>query len=69
MKKLKFLTFSLLLTINFGLLLSSCAGDSKYQLNSGVCEAKRCKGKTQENKRCKNETKNCNQFCHLHQGQ
>lgn len=69
MKKVRTLLFLSLLVLNSGLIVS-CSGDTKtHQLNSGECEAKRCKGKTQEDKRCKNETKNCNHYCHLHQEQ
>jgi hypothetical protein len=57
----------------FMLLLSASCGSDKTtkhnQLNVGDCEAERCKGKTEEGKRCKNDTKNCNRYCHIHQDQ
>jgi len=62
------LTFSLF----FILLLSASCGSDKTKhnkLNVGDCEAERCKGKTEEGKRCKNDTKNCNRYCHIHQDQ
>lgn len=56
------------------LLLSSCGSDKiktqgSHSNSSGECDAERCKGTTVEGKRCKNETKNCNRYCHVHQGQ
>jgi hypothetical protein len=64
----KSLTFALAIL----LVLGSCGSDktkTKYINGSTECEAERCKGTTVEGKRCKNETKNCNRYCHVHQDQ
>jgi hypothetical protein len=55
----------------FCLSLNSCSSDKTKKLQSGDehCEAKQCRGKTEEGKRCKNDTKHCNGYCHLHQDQ
>ena len=64
----KSLTFALAILLVLGS-FGSDKTKTKYINGSTECEAERCKGTTVEGKRCKNETKNCNRYCHVHQDQ